>query len=88
MPRNSGNEPPATTSVSMTVTVPRPCPPGFFMNAAIDQNCEKYIRENKLEKEVEKKMQRGGHRQPGQPTTSNEEARRGVTPQCRSRWPW
>ena len=26
---------------------------GFFMNAAIDQNCEKYITENKLEKKVE-----------------------------------
>ena len=26
---------------------------GFFMNAAIDQNCEKYIKEHQLEKEVE-----------------------------------
>jgi methylmalonyl-CoA mutase len=29
---------------------------GFFMNAAIDQNCEKYIIENGLEKEVEAKI--------------------------------
>ena len=29
---------------------------GFFMNAAIDQQCEKYIRENGLEQEVEKKI--------------------------------
>ncbi len=29
---------------------------GFFMNAAIDQNCEKYITENKLEKQVEAKF--------------------------------
>ena len=27
------------------------------MNAAIDQNCEKYIKENGLEKEVAKKLQ-------------------------------
>ena len=26
---------------------------GFFMNAAIDQNCEKYIKDHKLEKTVE-----------------------------------
>jgi methylmalonyl-CoA mutase len=29
---------------------------GFFMNAAVDQQCEKYIKENGLEKEVEKKI--------------------------------
>ena len=29
---------------------------GFFMNAAIDQQCEYYIKENGLEKEVEKKI--------------------------------
>ena len=45
-----------TTSVSMTINGPAPMLLGFFMNAAIDQNCEKYIRENKLEKEVEKKI--------------------------------
>jgi isobutyryl-CoA mutase len=43
------------TSVSMTINGPAPMLLGFFMNAAIDQECEIYIKENKLEKEVEKK---------------------------------
>ena len=43
-----------TTSVSMTINGPAPMLLGFYMNAAIDQNCEKYIRENDLEKEVRK----------------------------------
>ena len=29
---------------------------GFFMNAAIDQECELYIKENGLEDEVSKKI--------------------------------
>ncbi|HRA15671.1 MAG: cobalamin-dependent protein [Flavobacteriales bacterium] len=44
------------TSVSMTINGPAPMLLGFFMNAAIDQNCEKYIRENGLLDEVEKKI--------------------------------
>ena len=44
----------AMTSVSMTINGPAPMLLGFFMNAAIDQRCEKYIRENGLEEEVEK----------------------------------
>ena len=44
------------TSVSMTINGPAPMLLGFFMNAAIDQNCEKYIRENGLEKEIEAKI--------------------------------
>ena len=44
------------TSVSMTINGPAPMLLGFFMNAAIDQNCEKYIKENKLEKDVETKF--------------------------------
>lgn len=44
------------TSVSMTINGPAPMLLGFFMNAAIDQNCEKYIKENDLEAEVEKKI--------------------------------
>ncbi|CCG53240.1 Methylmalonyl-CoA mutase [Flavobacterium indicum GPTSA100-9 = DSM 17447] len=43
------------TSVSMTINGPAPMLLGFFMNAAIDQNCEKYIKEHGLEAEVEKK---------------------------------
>jgi isobutyryl-CoA mutase len=43
------------TSVSMTINGPAPMLLGFFMNAAIDQECELYIKENGLEAEVEKK---------------------------------
>ncbi len=44
------------TSVSMTINGPAPMLLGFFMNAAIDQNCEKYIKEKGLEQEVEEKI--------------------------------
>ncbi|MBT8257173.1 MAG: methylmalonyl-CoA mutase family protein [Bacteroidia bacterium] len=44
------------TSVSMTINGPAPMLLAFFMNAAIDQQCELYIKENKLEKEVEQKI--------------------------------
>ncbi|UII24745.1 methylmalonyl-CoA mutase family protein [Fulvivirga maritima] len=44
------------TSVSMTINGPAPILLGFFMNAAIDQQCEIYIKENGLEKEVEQKI--------------------------------
>ena len=44
------------TSVSMTINGPAPMLLGFFMNAAIDQQCEIYIKENNLEKEVEAKI--------------------------------
>ncbi|HMQ76537.1 MAG TPA: methylmalonyl-CoA mutase family protein [Flavobacteriales bacterium] len=44
------------TSVSMTINGPAPMLLGFFMNAAIDQNCEKYIRANGLVEDVEKKI--------------------------------
>ncbi len=46
------------TSVSMTINGPAPMLLGFFMNAAIDQNCEKYIKENGLEKKVEAKIEK------------------------------
>ena len=46
----------AMTSVSMTINGPAPMLLGFFMNAAIDQNCEKYIKENNLEAEIEAKI--------------------------------
>nr|WP_314839410.1 methylmalonyl-CoA mutase family protein [uncultured Flavobacterium sp.] len=42
----------AMTSVSMTINGPAPMLLGFFMNAAIDQQCEIYIKENNLEAEV------------------------------------
>ncbi len=44
------------TSVSMTINGPAPMMLSFFMNAAIDQQCEKYIRKNGMESEVEKKI--------------------------------
>jgi methylmalonyl-CoA mutase len=42
----------AMTSVSMTINGPAPMLLGFFLNAAIDQQCERYISANGLEKEV------------------------------------
>ncbi len=44
------------TSVSMTINGPAPMLLGFFMNAAIDQACEKYIKEHGLEDKVEVKL--------------------------------
>ncbi len=46
------------TSVSMTINGPAPTICAFFMNAAIDQQCEIYIRKNGLDKEVGKKIQK------------------------------
>lgn len=45
------------TSVSMTINGPAPMLLGFFMNAAIDQQCELYIRKNGLEQEVRSKIE-------------------------------
>lgn len=44
------------TSVSMTINGPAPMLLAFFMNAAIDQQCEKYIRQHGLQAEVEAKI--------------------------------
>ena len=46
----------AMTSVSMTINGPAPMLLGFFMNAAIDQQCEIYIKTNGLADEVESKI--------------------------------
>ncbi|MCC2544958.1 methylmalonyl-CoA mutase family protein [Hymenobacter sp. BT175] len=45
-----------TTSVSMTINGPAAQLAAFFMNAAIDQQCELYISENGLEAEVNEKI--------------------------------
>ncbi len=45
------------TSVSMTINGPAPMILAFFMNAAIDQQCEKKIKELGLEKDIEKIIQ-------------------------------
>ncbi len=44
------------TSVSMTINGPAATICAFFMNAAIDQQCEKYIKEHGLESQVEAKL--------------------------------
>jgi isobutyryl-CoA mutase len=44
------------TSVSMTINGPAATIAAFFMNAAIDQQCEKYIVENQLEQLVRDKI--------------------------------
>jgi methylmalonyl-CoA mutase len=44
------------TSVSMTINGPAAIICAFFMNAAIDQQCELYIKANGLEAEVNKKI--------------------------------
>jgi len=46
----------AMTSVSMTINGPAPMLLGFFMNAAIDQQCELYIKDHNLETEVEARI--------------------------------
>ena len=45
------------TSVSMTINGPAPMLLGFFMNAAIDQQCEHHIRKNGLVDAVEAKIE-------------------------------
>ena len=45
-----------STSVSMTINGPAPAMLGFFMNTAIDQQCELYIRQHGLQDETEKKI--------------------------------
>ncbi len=45
------------TSVSMTINGPAAILTGFFMNAAIDQQCELYIKEHGLEDEINKKIE-------------------------------
>jgi isobutyryl-CoA mutase len=47
----------AKTSVSMTINGPAPMLLAFFMNAAIDQQCEKYIAENNLRESVNKAIE-------------------------------
>ena len=44
------------TSVSMTINGPASILAAFFMNAAIDQQCEIYIKENGMQSDIEKKV--------------------------------
>jgi methylmalonyl-CoA mutase len=45
------------TSVSMTINGPAPMVLAFFMNAAVDQQCERYIHEQGLAAEVESNIE-------------------------------
>ncbi|MET0405607.1 MAG: methylmalonyl-CoA mutase family protein, partial [Cystobacter sp.] len=45
-----------STSVSMTINGPAPMLLGFFLNAAVDQQCEKWIRAQGKVEEIEKKI--------------------------------
>jgi methylmalonyl-CoA mutase len=45
------------TSVSMTINGPAPMMLAFFMNAAIDQQCERHIRQEGLTREVEARIE-------------------------------
>ena len=45
-----------STSVSMTINGPAPMLLAFFMNAAVDQECEKLIKERGLRDEVEQRI--------------------------------
>lgn len=45
-----------STSVSMTINGPAPMILAFFMNAAIDQQCEKYIAEHGLHDDVQRRI--------------------------------
>ncbi|MEN8042020.1 MAG: methylmalonyl-CoA mutase family protein, partial [Actinomycetota bacterium] len=47
-----------TTSVSMTINGPAPMMLAFYFNVAIDQACEKYLRENDLLDDVESALTR------------------------------
>ena len=44
------------TSVSMTINGPAPMLLGFFLNAAVDQGCEKWIKSQGIGAEVERKI--------------------------------
>ncbi|WP_439489404.1 methylmalonyl-CoA mutase family protein [Algoriphagus sp.] len=46
------------TSVSMTINGPAATMTAFFMNAAIDQQCEVYIKENGLEEQIHEKIEK------------------------------
>jgi isobutyryl-CoA mutase len=63
----------ATTSVSMTINGPAPMLLAFFMNAAIDQQCELYIKEHGLEQETAQTIKQYFiDRETQQPTYKNE----------------
>lgn len=46
-----------STSVSMTINGPAPIVLAFFLNAVIDQECEKHVRQQGLESEIRQRIQ-------------------------------
>ncbi|MEH6344045.1 MAG: methylmalonyl-CoA mutase family protein [Bermanella sp.] len=63
-----------STSVSMTINGPAPIILAFFMNAAIDQQVEKYLKENKLWDQAQQKIDDyfNGEKNSARPTYSGE----------------
>jgi methylmalonyl-CoA mutase len=60
------------TSVSMTINGPAPIILAFFMNAAIDQQCEKYLAENGGNIAKKAGQQKVGQQNAGQPVYSGD----------------
>lgn len=65
------------TSVSMTINGPAPIVLAFFLNAAIDQQCEKYIAEKGLEHLVEKALKKKFNQHPAPEYTTAEQLPKG-----------
>ncbi|MGV3765353.1 MAG: methylmalonyl-CoA mutase family protein [Chitinophagaceae bacterium] len=67
------------TSVSMTINGPAPMLLAFFLNTAIDQQCEKYIQENELQHLVDEAYERKYGTRFERPVYHNSRAVQGVT---------
>lgn len=67
------------TSVSMTINGPASIIAAFYMNAAIDQQCEIYIQQNNLQEEVAGKIQNLKSQMPNKFPKYNEELPEGNT---------
>lgn len=67
------------TSVSMTINGPAPMLLAFFLNTAIDQQCEKYIQENGLQHLVNEAYERKYGTRFERPVYHNSRAVQGVT---------
>jgi len=62
----------AKTSVSMTINGPAPIVLAFFLNAAIDQQCEKYLETNGKWEEISREIQKKLSLIPNLPTLNPE----------------
>jgi methylmalonyl-CoA mutase len=68
------------TSVSMTINGPAPMLLGFFLNAAIDQQCELHIRKEGLVEEVEARIKEIYAATPGSGVSNNRPSYQGTLP--------